>query len=216
MASSPGRWPGGCCCYGRARLQPRSGRPATEREHILSALKRAAAGETLLLTVGGEPGIGKTRLVADCAARARELGFHVLIGGCLDVGDGTLPYAAIVEALRPLRAELGPEVFAEVTGQTGGDLWPLLPELGLPGEPRPHGGRSNCCEPCWNAWLPAAGAVGYRGRAVGRSVDPASAHVSGTQPARSRGVAAHLPRRCGAPPLPAGPAAGRAPSPQQL
>ena len=29
MASSPGRWPGGCCCYGRARLQPRSGRPAT-------------------------------------------------------------------------------------------------------------------------------------------------------------------------------------------
>ena len=110
-----------------------------EREHILSALKRAAAGETLLLTVGGEPGIGKTRLVADCAARARELGFHVLIGGCLDVGDGTLPYAAIVEALRPLRAELGPEVFAEVTGQTGGDLWPLLPELGRPARGTPAG-----------------------------------------------------------------------------
>jgi hypothetical protein len=41
--------------------------------------------------VGGDPDIGKTRLVQDMAGTAADLGFRVLTGGCLDVGEGTLP-----------------------------------------------------------------------------------------------------------------------------
>jgi DNA-binding CsgD family transcriptional regulator/tetratricopeptide (TPR) repeat protein len=76
-----------------------------EREQLRRTLGRAAAGETLLITVGGDPGVGKTRLVQDMAGAAAGLGFRVLIGACLDIGDGTLPFGPVVEALRPLAAE---------------------------------------------------------------------------------------------------------------
>jgi nitrogenase subunit NifH len=52
----------------------------------------------------GEAGIGKTRLVAELTARCVADGTKVLAGGCVPVGDGALPYAPIVEALRTLLA----------------------------------------------------------------------------------------------------------------
>jgi len=76
-----------------------------EREQLRRMLGRAAAGETLLVTMGGDPGVGKTRLVQDMAGAAAGLGFRVLTGACLDIGDGTLPFGPVVEALRPLTAE---------------------------------------------------------------------------------------------------------------
>ena len=76
-----------------------------ERERLRRMLERAAGGEMLLVTVGGDPGVGKTRLVLEMAGTAAGLGFRVVTGGCLDVGEGTLPFGPIVEALRPLGAE---------------------------------------------------------------------------------------------------------------
>ena len=44
-----------------------------EREHLRRVLERAAGGEMLLVTVGGDPGVGKTRLVLDMAGTAAGL-----------------------------------------------------------------------------------------------------------------------------------------------
>lgn len=111
-----------------------------ERQHLRRVLERAAGGEMLLVTVGGDPGIGKTRLVLDMAAAAAEMGFRVLTGGCLDIGEGTLPFGPIVEALRPLGAEADEEWRSQILGR-GAALATLFPGLspvpeapGTPGE----------------------------------------------------------------------------------
>ncbi len=55
-----------------------------------------------MVLVAGEAGVGKTRLVEELAAGARERGYQVLIGGCVSLSADVAPYAPIVEALRPL------------------------------------------------------------------------------------------------------------------
>ena len=56
------------------------------------------------MVLAGEASVGKTRLVTELAGEAAANGVLTLVGGCLDVGDGTLPYAPVVEALRSLAA----------------------------------------------------------------------------------------------------------------
>ena len=107
-----------------------------EREYLRRALERAAGGEMLLVTVGGDPGVGKTRLVLDMAGTAAGLGFRVLAGGCLDVGDGTLPFGPIVEALRPLGTETDEQWRRQILGGSPA-LATLFPGLGL--VPDAHG-----------------------------------------------------------------------------
>ena len=64
---------------------------------------RGRAGDAVVVLVGGDAGIGKTRLVAEAAGVARESGSLVLEGGCVSLGSGEgLPFAPIVEALRRL------------------------------------------------------------------------------------------------------------------
>jgi tetratricopeptide (TPR) repeat protein len=67
------------------------------------ALLAAAAGSGATVLVAGEAGIGKTRLTAELATRARAAGFEILLGRCLDLVGSELPYQPFVEALRPLR-----------------------------------------------------------------------------------------------------------------
>jgi predicted ATPase len=66
------------------------------------ALSRAGAGESSLVLVGGEAGVGKSRFVAEFAARAEAAGARVLA----DIVGG-LAYAPFSEALRRLDLELG-------------------------------------------------------------------------------------------------------------
>ena len=89
-----------------------------------AALERAADRRPAVALVAGESGVGKTRLVSELAARAREQGARVLTGDCVDLGDGELAYAPIVSALRGLSAD-------ELGGGAAG-LAPLLPQLDVP------------------------------------------------------------------------------------
>jgi tetratricopeptide (TPR) repeat protein len=97
----------------------RSGFAGRERE--LAALREcwrlATTGERTLALVAGEPGIGKTRLAIELAARLRPDDPLVLYGRCHE--EALVPYRPFVEALGPLVA-VNPPV---------GDLHPLLPEL---------------------------------------------------------------------------------------
>jgi DNA-binding NarL/FixJ family response regulator len=97
-----------------------------------AAQGRAANGEPAVVLVGGEAGIGKTRLVAELTDRSRALGARVLVGGCLPAGGDGLPYAPIVEALRPLPGELGADSVRGLIGPSWPELARLLPALGEP------------------------------------------------------------------------------------
>ena len=108
-----------------------------EAARLRAALERAAAGRPAIVVVAGEAGVGKTRLVADLVGRAGELGAVALTGGCLDVGEGVLAYAPLVEALRPLAVALGPGELERVLGGARVELARLVPELGPQATGRP-------------------------------------------------------------------------------
>jgi DNA-binding NarL/FixJ family response regulator len=100
---------------------------------VLEAARgRATNGEPAVVLVGGEAGVGKTRLVAELADRCRARGTRVLAGGCLPAGGDGLPFAPVVEALRPLPGELGVESVRGLVGPSWPELARLLPALGEP------------------------------------------------------------------------------------
>ena len=73
-----------------------------ELEVLSNAFADASAGRARVVLIGGEAGIGKTRLVAEATEHARAAGALVLTGGCVGVAEGSLPFGPIVEAVRPL------------------------------------------------------------------------------------------------------------------
>jgi DNA-binding CsgD family transcriptional regulator/tetratricopeptide (TPR) repeat protein len=110
-----------------------------ELDTLTDAVRRGTEGDATVVLVGGDAGIGKTRLVEEVAGRARDGGTLVLQGGCVSLGNGEgLPFAPIVEALRGLPAIIeagGAGAIRDIdelrSGETG-DLGRLLPELGSP------------------------------------------------------------------------------------
>jgi DNA-binding CsgD family transcriptional regulator len=97
----------------------------SEVSALRDAFKRARGGEPAAVLVGGEAGIGKTRLVEELSQYARAEGASVLTGNCLELGEEGLPFAPFAAALREvLRGELR-DAFAGQEAQFA----PLLPEL---------------------------------------------------------------------------------------
>lgn len=99
-----------------------------ELEMLNDALARAAAGEPQAWVVGGEAGVGKTRLVEEFATAACRRGAVVALGGCVEIGADGLPFAPFSTALRALRRALPEELAAAAAGQEE-ELARLLPEL---------------------------------------------------------------------------------------
>src|SRR5580704_3548175 len=100
-----------------------------EMASLAALVGRAQAREPTFALVGGEAGIGKTRLVREFSARAAGAGFLVLAGQCVELGAEGLPLAPLVDALRTLSRSLRPEALAGVLGPAGPGLARLLPEL---------------------------------------------------------------------------------------
>ncbi|MGW3495806.1 helix-turn-helix transcriptional regulator [Streptomyces sp. NPDC001020] len=104
---------------------------ADELGVLHDALARAAAGEPQALLVGGEAGVGKTRLIEEFAALAAREDAVVALGGCVEIGADGLPFAPFSTALRALRRQL-PEELAEASAGQEEELARLLPEFGDP------------------------------------------------------------------------------------
>ncbi len=91
--------------------------------------RKATTGESQMLLISGEPGIGKTRLVRELVTQAEVSGGRALVGISFSVGDA--PYTAFRQIIRQaLRSDYGggfdlPELVLA-------DLLTLAPEL------RPH------------------------------------------------------------------------------
>lgn len=95
---------------------------------LLRGLADAAfGGDGKVLLVGGEAGIGKTRLARELATYARMRGAEVLWGGCRE-DEGTA-YAPWVQILGALVRTLDFDSLEELAGRRGGDLARILPSL---------------------------------------------------------------------------------------
>ena len=92
-------------------------------------LARAVAGEPQVALIGGEAGVGKTRLVDRLAAAADEQGVRVLRGVCIPLGGEGLPFAPLIEALRGLTRDVDPAELEAVAGPARADLARLVPGL---------------------------------------------------------------------------------------
>jgi DNA-binding CsgD family transcriptional regulator/tetratricopeptide (TPR) repeat protein len=102
---------------------------------LLDAVREAGEGHPVLAFVAGESGVGKSRLLTELSRRARdEVGARVLSGECVELGDGELPYAPLVGALRPL-VRAGDPGLLELPAAARAELAALLPGLAVEGGP---------------------------------------------------------------------------------
>ena len=108
---------------------------AHELAELDAALGRVREGQPSAVLVGGEAGVGKSRLAGEFGTRARAAGaVRVLSGYCLDLSAEGLPFAPFTGMLRELARDLGADgVAALLPGQSARELARLLPELGEPG-----------------------------------------------------------------------------------
>jgi DNA-binding CsgD family transcriptional regulator/tetratricopeptide (TPR) repeat protein len=108
-----------------ARFVGRSGQLA----ELEVALRDAGERRPSLALVAGESGVGKSRLVEELRDRARRDGVLVLAGDCVDLGEGELPYAPLIGALRALLRD-GHPAFDALPVPLRGALSAILPGLG--------------------------------------------------------------------------------------
>jgi DNA-binding SARP family transcriptional activator/tetratricopeptide (TPR) repeat protein len=100
--------------------------PLVGRARESAAIDAALDAASRVLFFSGEPGLGKTRLLGELAARATARGMRV-IGGRAYEAERVRPYGAWVDALRPI-------VLGSPAEPRRADLAPLFPELGPAGE----------------------------------------------------------------------------------
>jgi DNA-binding CsgD family transcriptional regulator/tetratricopeptide (TPR) repeat protein len=105
-----------------------------ELARLRDLLARSATGTPLVALIGGEAGVGKTRLAEQLAAAAEEQGVRVLRGGCVPLGEEGLPFAPVVQTLRGLAGELDAAELEVVAGPARQELARLLPDLAVGGE----------------------------------------------------------------------------------
>ena len=77
----------------------------TELARLRALLDDAAAGHAVTALVGGDAGVGKSRLVAEVMGVAAKQGFMVLSGRCAEIGD-SVPYLPFADAIRSPSPEL--------------------------------------------------------------------------------------------------------------
>ena len=107
----------------RSRSTAFVGRDA-EIAALRESLKRVRTDEPVMVLVGGEAGVGKTRLLEEFAKLAG--GARFLTGQCLELGEEGLPYAPFAGIVREL---VRAEGVAVLDGHEA-EFARLLPELG--------------------------------------------------------------------------------------
>ena len=99
-----------------------------ELERLTEALAAVHAGSGRCILVSGDAGVGKSRLIAEVAARARSRGFRALTGRCFEQ-DRSFPYAPLIDMLRPFFAKDAAIDLLHSLGAPVAELARLLPEL---------------------------------------------------------------------------------------
>lgn len=109
------------------------GRVEELRELALAA-DTSAAQQPVLILLGGDSGVGKTRLIGEFERELTSRGALVLRGEAIEQEDGELPYAPLTSALRPL-SRSGDPAFEELGRGSRAQLAALLPGVDEPEAP---------------------------------------------------------------------------------
>jgi len=113
-----------------ARATP--GRVFVGRESELAELRQLAeglrSGKGSLALVGGEPGVGKTRLCEEILAFARHEGFLALEGHCYEI-EGAQPYLPWIESLEQVCRVVPSDQLREALGEEASEVAKIVPEL---------------------------------------------------------------------------------------
>ena len=110
-----------------AERTPFVGRTA-EAAALRLHLDRAAAGCGGLIMIGGEPGVGKTRLADELLREARQRGMTALTGRCYEM-EGAPPYFPFVEILQAAMRIFPAPALRAVMGDCAPEVAKLIPEV---------------------------------------------------------------------------------------
>jgi ATP/maltotriose-dependent transcriptional regulator MalT len=132
-------------CFVRADLCSAGAKLVSMGEHLVGraeacgvfdgALVGLDRGRANALALVGEPGIGKTRLLAELAARADGRGHLVLRGSATEL-ERDLPFWVFVDALDEYMRSLAPQRFGALDDETRAALADVLPSLTRLAAPR--------------------------------------------------------------------------------
>jgi class 3 adenylate cyclase len=110
------------------RLTPFVGRDA-ERASLRRLVEGALAGHGGLGLIAGEPGVGKSRLVAEIADEAEAHGMWVLTGHCVEM-SGAPPYLPYVEMIeQAISNPRSPLALREALGDVAPEIARIAPAL---------------------------------------------------------------------------------------
>jgi len=99
-----------------------------ERADLRRLLDQTVRGQGALVMIGGEPGVGKTRLAEELLLEARQRGLLSLTGHCNEMA-GAPPYIPFVEILEATARIVPREAFREALGDAAPEVARLMPEL---------------------------------------------------------------------------------------
>ena len=99
-----------------------------ERRQLCELLDEISNGKGALAMIGGEPGVGKTRLAEEVALEAERRGFRTLTGRCYDT-DAPAPYLPFVELLEAASKDVDRETFRMALGDAAGEIAKVMPQL---------------------------------------------------------------------------------------
>jgi hypothetical protein len=99
-----------------------------EHAELSALLEHARNGQGSLVMIGGEPGVGKTRLAWQIYNDARDRGFLSLICHCYEM-EGSPPLIPWVEILEAVARVAPHETLRELLGDAAPEVAKLLPEL---------------------------------------------------------------------------------------
>jgi class 3 adenylate cyclase/tetratricopeptide (TPR) repeat protein len=100
----------------------------SERAQLRQVLDRAGQGCGCLVLIGGEPGVGKTRLAEEATLEARERGMLALSGRCYEM-EGSPPYIPFVEMVESAARLLPPGALRAALGDAAPEVARMVPEL---------------------------------------------------------------------------------------
>jgi predicted ATPase len=91
-------------------------------------LEQALTGQGALAMIGGEPGVGKTRLAEELLLEAKQREMTALIGHCYEM-EGAPPYVPFVEMLEAAARMFPPDALRGTLGESAPEVAKLMPEL---------------------------------------------------------------------------------------
>jgi class 3 adenylate cyclase/tetratricopeptide (TPR) repeat protein len=100
----------------------------SERADLRRLLDQTVRGQGALVMIGGEPGVGKTRLAEEVLLEARQRGVLAWTGHCYEM-EGAPPYIPFVEILETAARVIPATALGDALGDSAPEVARLLPEL---------------------------------------------------------------------------------------